>query len=112
MLRLFEPLRSARRLLPTLIGACAVFYFGYHAVQGERGVMTLLSLERRLDNAEIVLQAATAEQAALERDVELMRPSSLDRDMLEERARVVLNYARAGEMVIMRDDLPENVEIR
>jgi cell division protein FtsB len=107
MSRLFDPLRSTRRMLPTLIGACAVVYFGYHALQGERGVMTLMSLERRLDQAEIDLQAVESERLALERNVELMRPGSLDRDMLEERARAVLNYARPDELVIMRDDLVE-----
>ena len=108
MSRLFDPLRSTRRMLPTLIGACAVVYFGYHALQGERGVMTLMtlmSLERRLDQAEIDFQAVESERLALERNVELMRPGSLDRDMLEERARAVLNYARPDELVIMRDDL-------
>ena len=105
MVRLFDPLRASRRMLPTLIGACAVVYFGYHAVQGERGVMTLMSLERQVAQAEVELAAVAAERDALERNVALMRPTSLDRDMLEERARVVLNYARPDEIVIMRDEL-------
>jgi len=105
MVRLFDPIRSTRRMLPSLIGVCAVIYLGYHAVQGERGVMTLMTLERRLDQATIELAAVEAEKADLERDVELMRPTSLDRDLLEERARIVLNYARPDEVVIMRSDL-------
>ena len=92
-------------MLPTLLGVCAVVYFGYHALQGERGVMTLMQLERRVDQAEVDLRAVEAERDALERNVELMRPTSLDRDMLEERARVVLNYTRPDEVVIMRDEL-------
>lgn len=105
MARLLDPIRSTRRMLPTLIGACAVIYFGYHALQGERGVMTLLSLERRLAQSQIELASVEFERKAIERSVELMRPTSLDRDMLEERARVVLNYARPDEVVIMRKDL-------
>ena len=58
-----------------------------------------------MDQAAIDLRAVRAEQEALERNVELMRPTSLDRDMLEERARVVLNYTRPDEVVIMRDEL-------
>ena len=92
-------------MLPTLLGVCAVVYFGYHALQGERGVMTLLQLERRVDQAAVDLRAVEAERDALERNVELMLPTSLDRDMLEERARVVLNYTRLDEIVIMRDAL-------
>ena len=105
MARLLAPIRSTRRMLPTLLGVCAVVYFGYHALQGERGVMTLMQLERRVDQAEVDLRAVEAERDALERNVELMRPTSLDRDMLEERARVVLNYTRPDEVVIMRDEL-------
>ncbi|MDA0218588.1 MAG: septum formation initiator family protein [Proteobacteria bacterium] len=105
MARLLAPIRSTRRMLPTLLGVCAVVYFGYHALQGERGVMTLLQLERRVDQAAVDLRAVEAERDALERNVELMLPTSLDRDMLEERARVVLNYTRLDEIVIMRDAL-------
>ena len=105
MVRLLAPIRSTRRMLPTLLGVCAVVYFGYHALQGERGVMTLLQLERRVDQAAVDLRAVEAERDALERNVELMGPTSLDRDMLEERARVVLNYTRLDEIVIMRDAL-------
>ena len=105
MVHLLAPIRSTRRMLPTLLGVCAVVYFGYHALQGERGVMTLLQLERRVDQAAVDLRAVEAERDALERNVELMRPTSLDRDMLEERARVVLNYTRLDEIVIMRDAL-------
>ena len=41
-----------------------------------------------------------AERATLERRVALLRPESLDRDMLEERARAVLNLAHPDERVI------------
>ena len=98
-------------MLPTLLGVCAVVYFGYHALQGERGVMTLLQLERRVDQAAVDLRAVEAERDALERNVQLMRPTSLDRDMLEERARVVLNYTRPDEIVIMRDALDSEDEL-
>jgi cell division protein FtsB len=42
-----------------------------------------------------------AQRAELERKVKLLRPDSLDPDMLEERAREVLNYTREDEVVVM-----------
>ena len=99
-------LRSTRRLWLSLVGACAVLYFGYHAVQGERGLVALLTLERQLDRAEATLRSIETGKSVLERNVALLRTSSLDRDMLEERVRIVLNYARPDEIVIMRTDLP------
>jgi cell division protein FtsB len=105
MRRLFAPVRATRRHLPSLIGACAVIYFGYHALQGERGLMTLLALQHKVAEVQIELHTVADEKATLEKHVELMRPQSLDRDMLEERARAVLNYTRPDEVVIMRDNI-------
>ena len=41
---------------------------------------------------------------ALERRVHLMRPSSIDPDMLDEQVRSVLGFAREGELIIYLDD--------
>ena len=41
-----------------------------------------------------------AEESRLERRVALLRRDNLDPDMLDERARVVLNFAAPGELVI------------
>ena len=92
--------------MPVLIGVCAVLYFGYHAIQGENGVMAHLSLERRVAQAEIELAAVKAEERRLARRVALLRPESLDRDMLDEQARLLLNLAHPDDVVVMRDDLP------
>ncbi len=90
--------------MPVLVGMCAVVYFGYHAIQGENGVMAFLSLERRVVQAEVELAAAKAEEERLARRVELLRPRSLDRDMLDEQARLLLNLAHPDDIVVMRDD--------
>ena len=41
------------------------------------------------------------QKTQLEHRVGLLRPNSLDPDLLEERARVVLNYARDDEMLVL-----------
>ncbi len=50
------------------------------------------------------------EQEILERRVQLLRPDSLDPDMLEERARKVLNFAKKDEVVIYDKELNKSVE--
>jgi len=104
MRRIRDLFRSSRRSLPTLIGMCMVVYFGYHALQGENGVMTMLSLERRIASTEIELTAAKAEEERLAHHVALLRPQSLDPDMLDEQVRLVLNLAHPDEIVIFRKD--------
>ena len=100
MVSLRERLRRSGRHLPGLVGMCAVVYFGYHAIQGDRGLLTMIKLQNRISSIEAGLVVTRVEEAGLERRVSLMRPASLDRDMLEEQARLVLNYTHANDVVI------------
>jgi len=100
MVSIRERLRRSGRHLPGLIGMCAVVYFGYHEIQGDRGLLTMIKLQNRIASVEAKLAATTAEEDALERRVSLMRPASLDRDMLEEQVRLVLNYTHPDDVVI------------
>jgi cell division protein FtsB len=100
MVRLRERLRRSARHLPGLVGMCAVVYFGYHAIQGDRGLLTMVKLDNRIAAVKAELAESKAEEAALERRVALMRPASLDRDMLEEQVRLVLNYTHPDDVVI------------
>jgi len=86
-----------------VVGAAAVFYFAYHAVQGERGLLTMVHLGQQIDLADRELATVQAEREALERRVRLLRAESLDRDMLDERARATLGLIGPNEMVIEGD---------
>jgi cell division protein FtsB len=85
-----------------LLGITLVFYFAYHLVQGDRGLVAWLRLNHQLKQAQASLESAHAERDALDRRVELLRPEHLDRDMLDERARATLNLAGPNEIVILR----------
>ena len=43
----------------------------------------------------------------IERDVALLEPDSLDPDMLDERARAILNLAHPGDLVMMKRRPPD-----
>lgn len=93
--------RRARQIAPQVIAACVVGYFAYHLVHGERGLLAYLRLEQELAAAEQTREALAAERGRLEARVSLLRPEHLDRDMLGERARRLLGYARPDEMVVL-----------
>ena len=93
--------RRGRHILPPVLLAATLGYFGYHVIQGERGVVAWLQLEKDLRVARANAAVLSQEKAQLEHRVRLLRPNSLDPDLLEERARVVLNYARDGEMLVL-----------
>jgi len=75
-------------------------YFAYHAVEGDYGLFALGKLKERVARLENELATAKAERERMEEHVALMRPESLDRDMIDERAREALNMADAKDLVI------------
>ena len=97
----YEIRRRARHAALPLFCALAIGYFGYHAVQGDRGVVAWLKLSHEIAKTTAELEAAQAERQAIERRASLLKPDALDRDMLDERARRVLGLARADEVVFI-----------
>jgi cell division protein FtsB len=88
-----------------MVCACFVLYLGYHGLYGERGLITMLRLKKEIGHLEFDLAAMREESKILQRRITLLRPESLDVDLLEERARVQLGYARSADLVIF-DRLP------
>lgn len=100
MALLAELKRRARHVVGPVAGCLLVGYFSYHAVEGDRGVRAYLQLERQIVEAQSRGDALSAERAALEDRVARLSPSSLDTDLLEERARIVLGYVPADGLVV------------
>jgi cell division protein FtsB len=98
--------RRQSKIKPLLLPVCCLFilsYFAYHAVEGQYGLFALGKLQDRVVALEVELAALRAERDGMERHVALMRPESLDRDMIDERAREALNMADAKDIVIFLD---------
>ena len=92
--------RRARDVVGPVLGFCVVGYFIYHSIEGDRGLMAYLRLTERLTDARAQLEEVQGERQGLERRVKLLRSDNLDPDMLDERARRVLNYSRPDEIII------------
>ncbi len=101
MNRLFNQRYLIRQNLLTLIGVCLCFYFSYHAVQGNRSALTLLSLNRSIATMSLDATSLRADRQHLEQKVRMLRPGSLSRDLLEERVRAVLGYKYADEVAVL-----------
>jgi cell division protein FtsB len=93
--------RSLRAAIGPVLGFCVVGYFAYHSFEGERGVHAYLRLGEQVAIAQAHLEDLRAERAIVERRVALLRADSLDRDMLDEQVRALLNFARPDEIVIL-----------
>ena len=90
----------ARRLAGPLFLVLTMFYLGFHAVSGERGLFAWFSESRKLETLKAELGDVKAKHEAMEHKVRLMSDSSLDLDMLDEQLRRVLGMAGNGETVI------------
>ena len=99
--------KRARLVAPQVLLACLAAYFSYHAVQGDRGIRAWLKLRQDLAEARSLDAALATERARLERDVALLRPGSLDPDMVEERARLLLNFGAADDYVVILPNTDE-----
>lgn len=101
MKHLYQHRFLIRRNIVALIGVCLCIYFSYHAIQGERSYLSLLSLNSTIEKTQTEYAALKTQREELERKVVMLRPSSLNRDLLEERVRAVLGYKHPDELVIV-----------
>ena len=87
-------------LLAVFVGV----YFAFYAVNGERGVIRYMSLRQEITDAQKVATEYRTQKLSLEEKVKHLSNTSLDLDLLEERARVVLNMAAQDEFIILDEE--------
>ncbi|MEQ1930852.1 MAG: septum formation initiator family protein [Parvularculaceae bacterium] len=90
--------------LPALF-ACWIVYLAYGAVAGAASYRTLRDLHEEVALRKAELAGIVARHEALQKRAELLNPKSLDPDMIDERVRAVLGYARAGDIVLPRSEI-------
>ena len=103
MKRLIEKRYIFRRNMLAVIGVCLSIYFCYHLIAGQRGYFRLLSLESQVSSLSVKHTALKTEREGIEKHVVMMRPGSIDRDLLEERARYVLGYRHKDELILLQN---------
>ena len=86
--------------LPTALLAFLIFYFGFQAMTGKRGL--LLARQRQVAMAEKrdELRQVRAQRAELESRARFLRNDNLSADLVEERAHVLLGFVDPRDYVI------------
>ena len=90
-----------RENILALIGICLCIYFSYHAILGNRSLVKLYSLEKQIETMSQEKTAHIFTKDSLQKKVVMMRPGSVNKDLLEEQARVVLGYRQSEEIVLL-----------
>ncbi len=92
--------RKLGRLILPVITASFLGYFGYHSLHGDYGLRAMEDFKRQKVEREEKLATLKERRTQLENRVRLLSDGSLDRDMLDEKARFSLNVSRPDEIVI------------
>ncbi len=90
----------ARPVTIRVLAIALVVYFGYHFVEGDRGLIVWLRLDGKLAAAETRLATLHMKRQRLESRIALIRSRHIDEDMLDEQVRRMLNLIRPNEIVI------------
>jgi len=91
--------RIVTKWLRTLFFATLVFYFSYHTISGEKGIMALVKMEQKLSVAKAESKESAEKRKSLQHKVNMMYSRSLDTDLLEEQAKKLLGRAKPSEIV-------------
>jgi cell division protein FtsB len=89
-----------RQILAPVIFATVFGYFGYHLVNGDRGLLAMVHLQSENQVALQNLAEAETTRKIWELRVSELRNQSLDPDMIDERARILLNYGRKDDLIV------------
>ena len=92
--------RKLGRFVMPLVTVAFLSYFGSHSVHGDFGLRATEVFDKQRVDREARLKTLTEKRMILEKEVALLSDGSLERDMLDEKARLSLNMSRADEVVI------------
>ena len=98
-----------RQRLRSILSALALYamaamligYFGVNAYTGRHGIKARQDLDQQIAELTRQLDVAKAERTQWQRRVALLKSDRIDPDMLDERARALLDYVDPRDVVIL-----------
>ena len=82
------------------IAAALIAYFGVNAYTGKYGLDARQELDQEIVQLTAELARLKTERMAADQRVSLLRSDRVDPDMLDERARALLNYTRKDDIIV------------
>jgi cell division protein FtsB len=84
-----------------VLAALFIGYFGVNAYTGNHGLLAKQNLDQRIADLTRELEATKTERERWERRVALLKTDRIDPDMLDERARELLDYADPRDVTVL-----------
>jgi cell division protein FtsB len=85
-----------------VVAAAMIGYFGINAYKGDHGLRAREQMDKQIAGLTRDLAQATAERDMLQRRIRLLRSNGVDPDMLDERARELLDFADPHDLILMQ----------
>jgi cell division protein FtsB len=89
-----------------VIAALLIGYFGMNAFSGNRGLKAKQDIDQQVAELSTELARIKLERSQWERRIALLKSSGLDPDMLDERARALLDYSHPHDLTLMVTEPP------
>src|ERR1700752_3977341 len=83
-----------------VMAALLIGYFGVNAYSGNHGLKAKEDIDRQIAAMSADLERLKLERSQWERRVALLKSDKLDPDMLDERARALLDYTDANDLTL------------
>ena len=84
-----------------VVAALFIGYFGDNAYTGKNGINARQELDQQIADLASEVERVKAERVRWERRIALLKADRIDPDMLDERARQLLNYLDPHEVTIV-----------
>ena len=84
-----------------VMAALAIGYFGVNAFSGNHGLKAQQDIDQQIASLSAELDRLKVERAHWERRVALLRSDNLDPDMLDESARLLLDYVGPNDLTML-----------
>jgi len=84
-----------------VVAALFIGYFGVNAYTGKNGINARQELDQQIAGLASEVERVKAERVRWERRIALLKADRIDPDMLDERARQLLNYLEPHEVTIV-----------
>jgi cell division protein FtsB len=89
-----------------VLAALLIGYFGVNAFSGNRGLKAKQDIDQQMAELSTELARLKVERGQWERRIALLKSNGVDPDMLDERARALLDYAHAHDLTMMLAEPP------
>ena len=89
-----------------VVAALLIGYFGVNAYSGNHGLKAKQDIDQQMAALSAELGRLQLERAQWQRRIALLKSDDLDPDMLDERARALLDYVDANDLTLMIEAPP------